>query len=332
MGFFTSLLSPFFSKVFISIDIDASLCHLRVVRVKDGVIKEKISKEFKAKDGNIPMDAIKLIYNYRKKHPFTYVSAMLKTLSQGVLDKKHNKYSREISMGKLKLSECENISKDGLLFYAKRSTIKDFLPNYDSIGGIDFLFSPFLFMCHNIRRNPSPGRNLYVLLQKNNIALMIVKDNAILFSNIFLVSSGIEVVSKDQNKHTLNATNYSELENISDFDTLSKLDFKPSLDHLQTDLFIPNVNEEENKNAQSDMLKAKTIAKIISDSLKEYYQNPAYKDSNFVDRIIFLDACKIDNDEFSFIAKELLIESVKRDFDLLGMLIDFARTEIGESR
>lgn len=323
MGLFTSLVSLFFSKVIIAIDVDASSCFLKIVRRKYGTIKEDVTKEFKVTDNKIPMDAIKLIYQYRKKYPFSYVVIMLKILAQGILLHRHN---RKVIMGDLKLNECEIVTKDNLLFFAKKAMLKDFLRRYNNINGVDFLFSPFLLIHDHIKHFPTPGRNLYVLLQRSNITLMIAQGGKISFSSFFLVSSDVQNTSDDEYQTNSYFTNYDEIDDLSDFDSLSNL----SLDHLKLDMFIPNFEKEDHKIIYyNDIPMAKTIAKTITDSLMEYYQNPLYG-GTFIDKIIFLDACKINDDAFSLIARETMIESVKRDFDLLGALIQFARTEIGE--
>ena len=85
MGLFTSFLSPLFSKVFIAINVDASTCSIKLIRVKNTNILESFTKEFKTSENNIPMDAIKIVRKYRKEYPFTYVSVMIKSLAQGVV-------------------------------------------------------------------------------------------------------------------------------------------------------------------------------------------------------------------------------------------------------
>lgn len=324
MGIFSAIVSPFFSKVFISINIDASSCFIKVSRLKNKTKTESFFKEFKTINGKIPMDAIKIIRLYHKKYPFTYIAAMLKTLAQGVVfDKNDKRILKDI-----KSSQYQVIEQNGVEFFAQKAMIKDYLKKYDGIGKIDFLFSPFLLIAHHIQQNPTEGKNLYVLLQRGNIALMIMQNQEISFSGFFLTDSEVEIVSNKDDGMNFELRQFDDFSMNEEFENFSKINFDFSLEHLQTDMFVPNLEEDE-KITYNDMSKAPTIVKVILDSLKEYYQNPICKGS-FIEKIIFLDACEIADDAFEFISKEVMIESVKRDFNLSQVLIDFARAEIGE--
>ena len=119
--------------------------------------------------------------------------------------------------------------------------------------------------------------------------------------------------------------NFDDFSLDEDFDEFAKIELNPSLENLQTDMFIPNL--DETKIVYDDMPKAKIISKIILDAIKEYYQNPLYR-GEFIDKVIFLDACKLSDHAFEFIAKEMMLETIKRDFNLPDMLIKFAQKEL----
>ena len=319
MGFFTSMMSPLFSKVFIAINIDAITCTIKVIRIKQ---VESLTKEFKTTENQIPMEAVKLIRRYKHNYPFTYVSAMIKTLSQGVVLQKD---SKDFFSGNLKASECQISSSETIRVFAKRSMIKDYLRRFNVISGVDFVFSPFLIIDRNAHDLPTLGNNVYVLLQRSNIALMVVYRGVATFSGFFIAEGEVPMLNKEEQRSDIELKNFDELSLDDDFDEFAKIALDPSIEHLQTDMFIPNL--DETKIVYDDMPKAKIISKILVDAIKEYYQNPLYK-GEFIDKVILLDACKISDQAYEFIAKELMLETVKRDVNLPDVLIQFAQREL----
>ena len=322
MGLFTSFLSPLFSKVFIAINVDASTCSIKLIRVKNTNILESFTKEFKTSENNIPMDAIKIVRKYRKEYPFTYVSVMIKSLAQGVVLQNDKK---DILLGSIKLGECSVATSEHLNVFVKRSTLKEFLRRYNNIGGVDFVFSPFLIIDDNAQNFPTLGNNVYVLLQRSNIALMVIHKGKTEFSRFFIAQGEVAILNREEHKES-ELKNFDDFSLDEDFDDFSKIELNASLEHLQTDMFIPNL--DTTKIVYDDMPKAKIISKIIVDAIKEYYQNPVYN-GEFIDKVIFLDACKLSDQAFEYIAKEVMIETVKRDVDLPDILIRFARKELG---
>ncbi|MDL0080827.1 hypothetical protein [Helicobacter zhangjianzhongii] len=322
MGFFTSMMSPLFSKVFIAINIDAITCTIKVIRIKHDKQVESLAKEFKTTENQIPMEAVKLIRRYKHNYPFTYVSAMIKTLSQGVVLQKD---SKDFFSGNLKASECQISSSETIRVFAKRSMIKDYLRRFNVISGVDFVFSPFLIIDQNAHDLPTLGNNVYVLLQRSNIALMVVYRGVATFSGFFIAEGEVPMLNKEEQRSDIELKNFDELSLDDDFDEFAKIALDPSIEHLQTDMFIPNL--DETKIVYDDMPKAKIISKILVDAIKEYYQNPLYK-GEFIDKVILLDACKISDQAYEFIAKELMLETVKRDVNLPDVLIQFAQREL----
>lgn len=322
MGFFTSMMSPLFSKVFIAINIDAITCAIKVIRIKHDKQVESLTKEFKTTENQIPMEAVKLIRRYKHNYPFTYVSAMIKTLSQGVVLQKD---SKDFFSGNLKASECQISSSETIRVFAKRSMIKDYLRRFNVISGVDFVFSPFLIIDRNAHDLPTLGNNVYVLLQRSNIALMVVYRGVATFSGFFIAEGEVPMLNKEEQRSDIELKNFDELSLDDDFDEFAKIALDPSIERLQTDMFIPNL--DETKIVYDDMPKAKIISKILVDAIKEYYQNPLYK-GEFIDKVILLDACKISDQAYEFIAKELMLETVKRDVNLPDVLIQFAQREL----
>lgn len=323
MGLFSAVVSPFFSKVFIAINIDAITCTLKIVRIKNHRTIESITKEFRATESKLPMDAIKLIRRYKRAYPFTYVSTMIKALSQGVILQKD---SKDFVPGNIRLGECEIVSNGEIRAFAKRGAIKDFITkHYARIDGIDFLFSPFSLINFNAHEMPTLGNNIYVLLQRSNIALMVVSKGRTTFSGFFIAEGEVPIPNKEDTHMGVELKNFDDFSLDEDFDEFAKIELNPSLENLQTDMFIPNL--DETKIVYDDMPKAKIISKIILDAIKEYYQNPLYR-GEFIDKVIFLDACKMSDHAFEFIAKEMMLETIKRDFNLPDMLIKFAQKEL----
>lgn len=154
---------------------------------------------------------------------------------------------------------------------------------------------------------------------------MVVYRGVATFSGFFIAEGEVPMLNKEEQRSDIELKNFDELSLDDDFDEFAKIALDPSIEHLQTDMFIPNL--DETKIVYDDMPKAKIISKILVDAIKEYYQNPLYK-GEFIDKVILLDACKISDQAYEFIAKELMLETVKRDVNLPDVLIRFAQREL----
>lgn len=324
MGLFATLVKPFFSKVFVVINIDSNFCNITIKRIKGSRTISTHRKEYKLIDSAIPFEAVKLVRGYKKKYPFTYLVSMLKTFSQGMVI---HKLDREVIMGELKMSAAKIVRHDGLSFFASKNSVTEYERSLSVFGELDFIFSPFWLICDHIKKYPTPGRNLYVLLQRSTISLVVADGLDISFANVFLADSEVYIKDDDNNRlESFGIKSFEEMvkENeFSDFD-----ENQASVESLKTDLFIPNLDSDANKHT-NDVALAVNIAKIILDSMGEYYKNPVYA-SDFIDRVVFLDACEFSDDAYEELTKRIMLESVRRDFNLDSVLVETARMEIKE--
>ncbi len=68
--------------MYISFNVDHNLLSAQILRVKNHRIKEKFFKTFETKvetkNGEVPIQALKIARTYSQKYPYTYFSAMSK--------------------------------------------------------------------------------------------------------------------------------------------------------------------------------------------------------------------------------------------------------------
>ncbi len=68
--------------MYISFNVDHNLLSTQILRIKNHRIKEKFFKTFETKvetkNGEVPIQALKIARSYSQKYPYTYFSAMVK--------------------------------------------------------------------------------------------------------------------------------------------------------------------------------------------------------------------------------------------------------------
>lgn len=68
--------------MYISFNVDHNLLSAQILRIKNHRIKEKFFKTFETKvetkNGEVPIQALKIARTYSQKYPYTYFSAMSK--------------------------------------------------------------------------------------------------------------------------------------------------------------------------------------------------------------------------------------------------------------
>ncbi|WP_104697508.1 MULTISPECIES: hypothetical protein [unclassified Helicobacter] len=316
------IIRPFFSNVFIAVNIDENLCFVKVLRLKEGRVIEDFDREFKIIGDELPVEMIKFIKNYKRRFPFSYVGVISKTYNQGVF---HIKKLDEIYKIGIEPSECRVLKFKNWCAYIKRHEIIETQRYFSRFGGVDFIFSPFILAFLHIQKELDQSFKLYVLYERSNIALFIANEAGVYFGGYFMVEGEV-------------GRQVSDIGQIVEEERGALQDDPYSLDEFENlDLgFIQDEDEEDaevdqNKDANQtidDITKASIIVNIIQSSLNEFYTNDFY-DENFVEEIIFLDNVKMSSEMLTYIQNVTMLETKRQHFFLQEQLLMLIQKEFG---
>ncbi|CBG39508.1 hypothetical protein [Helicobacter mustelae] len=311
-------LRPLFSNVFILINIDAFICSVKVLRIKENKTVEHLDKEFKILEGQLPMDVIKFVKNYKRRYPFSYLGVMAKTYNQGVY---HPKKLEILESSGVDIKDCQTLKVDTWGVYIKKSEIQSIQKEFERFGGVDYIFSPFIVSWLFLKKELDTSLRLYILYEKSNIAIMIADCKEAYFAGYFMIGSEISQAQE----HLKYAHN--PLENT--FDMMEELE---ELGDFEDFHFLDEENEEEEKKHVEqtiyDITQVSVVSDIIKNSLNEFYSNDLYEE-RFVEEIVILDSVGIMEENLKTISDAILLDIKKKRIDLNAELLNVMRLEFG---
>lgn len=331
-----TLLRPFFSTILIGINLDAKVCSLKIVIMKNKTIKNTLMKDFKIVDKELPMEAAKLIKSYKRKYPFTYLSAMSKTYNQGLAQcaKKSDLIKFGINTKTARVVEMPN----QWLFYIEQLAIDENRVKFIRALGLDYLFSPFVLVYENIKKTLDSDLKLYVLQERANITLFIADEKGVYFGGFFMIGGELESSDEDGSMvevHSLREM--SELDSI--LGSLDELNEIGELEDLDEELIRKEFAPEEldNKKQQEaemsrleglkDLARASNTSEIIKNSISEFYANPIYN-ARFVESVVILDSYGMNEQAIAHIRNALLLDIEVRPIHIPDALIELAKIEL----
>ena len=262
--------------------------------IKNKRVKNTISKEFKIVDKELPMEAAKLIKDYKRKYPFTYLSAMSKTYNQGLANcaKKGDLIKFGINAKTSHIIEMPN----QWLFYIQNLAIDENRVKFIRALGLDYLFSPFVVMYENIKTQLKTSINLYVLQERGSMTLFVANKKGVYFGGFFMV--GGELEQNDDDKNSMKEVH--SLQELSELDSILG-----SLDELN------EIGELEG----------------LAEAHNEFYSNPIYN-AQFIESIIILDTYGMTEQAIEHIRNALMLNLEVRPLDIPDALIKLAQQEL----
>lgn len=329
------LLRPFFSTVLIGVNLDAKVCSVKIAVFKGGVVKNTITKDFKIVDKELPIEAAKLIKSYKRKYPFTYLSAMSKTYNQGLANygKKNDLIKFGINLKTSKIVEMPN----GWVFYIQQLAIDENRVKFIRALGLDFLFSPFALIYEGIKKTLTKDLQLYVLQERSSLSLFVADKNSVYFGGFFLMGAldegkdevgNIEVKSLDEmaglDSVIGSLDELNEIGELEDLDSgLIKQEFMPE----EVDAQKQQEAEIERLEVLKDLARASNVTEILENSINEFYGNNIYK-SQFIQKIVLLDSYGITEQAIEHLKNSLMLDIEVRKFNINDALIAMAQNEL----
>jgi len=250
----------------------------------------------------------------------TYVSTIIDTFNQGVVDScSHSKYKElGINLDNIKIL-C---LKDYSIFIGlyELNTFQKEMKKFN----VDFIFSPYLLI--DIHKSKTKN-SIYILITDSFVVVLIYEDGIKpKYSNIYQFKIDEEnTLENDSVDDTLS----EDIENIDLVDDIEELDDIEDLDEdIESSLDdMDEVNIDNNENID-DIVEVKNEIEtldFIKNSIKDYYEN--YSDNFLEYGYLFYDT-EISNKLISNIENETFLEIKSEKIDILSAINELALKEI----
>ncbi|AJC85843.1 hypothetical protein [Campylobacter sp. RM16704] len=265
--------------------------------------------------------AIEYVKNLAKDFQIYYISAFFTPITQGVIPSSNFK---DLSKFGVDENNVKCIAFNNSLLYASNTSLHSYQEDYESFGGLDLVYSPFSLLYYCIKNKGFEKKvGLYVYRYHDFVAMLICKNDSILFGSYFNITS--QNYEDDENFLDEIKEEYSALD-INDEDdeddNEQNYDLK-SLEEMGQDLDKLNELEEEQEEIPAESLETfssdmKMIEYIIS-SVKEFYDNPLYENS-FLEEILIFDEENFSHTSLDYLENELFIKPKVELVDTLNLM------------
>jgi|LGOV01.1.fsa_nt_gb hypothetical protein len=341
----TKVFQKYLSNIFISIVQQGAEWVVYSKVVKNGVLKEKFSQNFDAKEyESIPVKMEEYLDTLQTQYNFAYLALFLESMGQGAfngttaVDFKNNSVDIK-SVTHFDLNKKWSI-------YASFIDINWAKKLFKNVG-IDFIYSPFIVQYSLIKRQKTQDKPiLYMLNHQDSVTITVFDDKNLLFGAYFKTTTD-DNLSSGEDEDWENAEEEEGIENITELDSmdgdsgsmeeledLSDLDDLSSNDSISFEDMRSDENdlghfEGEDAVEDSDLElfgRDILIYKYLTSSLKEFYQNPLYN-SSFIDTVIIYDGYEVSAELIDMIEGELLMDIEMNKIDISETICKMAKEE-----
>jgi len=349
----SALLKNLYQQIYIGIVVQHSSMKVCVQMRKGKKLEKEVSRYFEISQATPTAEANEFVKSYMDESPYTYVSVLNDTLTQGAIPTCSMHQAEVFS----DLGSCVTLCHENKwMVYAEKSELNALQKRF-MINGLDFIFSPFFILSHFFADKLGGKTTLLVLIQDDYLSLCIFHEGELLFANHYATKDAVEdeSMSEDLEENVAESLDFN-LEgeedlsiNLDDMDALDELDALDDLDNLQDlddldDLdeiedFEESLNEAvEESEVALEEAKTKYDSKIdnfsddykrfqlIQAALQQFYSDDKYN-NQFVEEIYIADACESGPDLIRFLEEELFVTAYKRSVDLEKELVSMAMKE-----
>ncbi len=317
------MIRPFFATVIVGIEVDHKLCSIAVNFYRRGQLIQTQTKEFKTNPGELPIQAVRHIKKIRAKNPFTYVSTLSCSITQGVInsDKESDFQKHGVNCNEVVYKRFDN----NWSVYVPNEGIAETKKRFLKLGA-DFVISPFMILYRLAKDTFQDSCKLYVLFQRSNMTLIVTKQDAgVLFGGYYVLESEIDLglsfvkhsLSEDEDdirKTDIESDLQNELssiENVVDLDSESSNDDE-LIKVLKNDDGDEGLHEHESAEESKgddldDFSRINTAAKFIQSALNEFYNNELYN-GEFINQIVIFNPHDIAQDTLQQIQQITMLE------------------------
>lgn len=341
------LFRPLFATVLIGVNYNSTACHIKVVKKRGGHIVEENDKEFKILDGNLSAEVIKFIKRLKSRYAYSYVATLSKSSEQVLVPG-----SKKNQFGSFNVNEKEYkfVKLPSAFAFILKDDITQYQTMFKKAKGLDFLFSPFVLLFFKAKTFVGDKPKLFVLQEKENLAVLILTRKAILYGSFLPMSAGEQVMNvrdslpSSLTDDTLVATTSSQTgstaQGLDDLNTelggledeledYENFDFDSITGGTSDNISGSSDSDEEGSNMDNlqDLGRSTTIINLLQAAIKDFYNNSLY-DSDFIEEIVFFDCYGISPQAVDNIRSNLMIDLSLVNLDLLKELTNIIQIEL----
>jgi len=341
----TKVFQKYLSNIFISIVQQGNEWIINSKVVKNGVIKDKFSKNFDAKEyENIPVKMEEYLDTLQSEYNFAYLALFLESMGQGAFS---GTTAIDFEKNSVDMKSVTHFDLN-----KKWSTYASFIDinwakKLFSNVGIDFIYSPFIVQYSLIKKQKTKNKQiLYMLNHQDSVTITVFDDKNLLFGAYFKTTTD-DNLSSGEDEDWENAQEEEGIENITELDSMDddsgsmdELETLGELDDLSSDdsMGFEDIKSEENDLGHfegEDAIEDSDlelfgrdilIYKYLTSSLKEFYKNPLYN-SSFIDTVIIYDGYEVSSELIDMIESELLMDIEMNKIDISEIICNMAKEE-----
>lgn len=335
------IMRRFFATVIISVNSDSKVCTLKMTHLRqDGTVLRNETHEFKTAFSDIPIEAAKFIQRARRHNPYLYVVSYAQSMRQGAIDAvgaaDYEKFGVQAS-GVKKI-----VMQSSWSVYIAPEGIKEARRKFATSQGLDLLFSPFVLLYVGTReRRERNTKKLYALQCRSSVTLAVLDRDNFFFGGFFSLESDVEFQgdrkSKEESIAGLQGLDFEDSQGV-DVDAIlnQNLEEVNSLGDFSEDFGMDDFEEhplpgggrdQDERGSLDDFARAISVAKIVKNSLSEFYRNSVYR-GDFIEEVVFLDTYGISSASIAHYRSALLLELKVVKFDMMSTLSELAKEEI----
>lgn len=344
MSILGMLFRPLFATVLIGVNYNSSACHVKVVKKRGGHIVEESDKEFKILEGNLSAEVIKFIKKLKSRYAYSYV-AMLSRSTEQVLVPSGKK--SQFAAFNVNEKEYKFVKLPNAFAFILKDDIAQYQATFKKAKGLDFLFSPFILLFFKAKTFVGDKPKLFVLQEKENLAVLILTRKAILYGSFLPMSAGENTASvalaNSTSKDSIVATTSTQSSTAQGLDDLNTElggleDELEDYENFDFDSIMSGNSDNISGSSDSgdgssgmdnlhDLGRSTTIINLLQATIKDFYNNSLYE-SDFIDEIVLFDCYGISAQAVDNIRSNLMIDLSLVSIDLLKELTNVIQIEL----
>lgn len=312
-----------------------------ILEDKKNILKTSIYKNQKLISSNEKIfDKSEKLLEYVKtlnsKFLFYHTALFLNVKEQGLIPSKNDKDFERFNVGKISL---KSITLNNALIYTATEHIEYFNEFFEDYGGLDFLYSPFAILYHNIlKEKPSNDKiTLYGYKHERILTLVICRGSEILYGDIIFFEEelGLEIESKEESLDFLDENTSMDtevtLDNFNEtlgdkLDALDQFDDN-ELGQDEDDLDLLDSKDKLSLEEMNQFSNDMELCRRIIVSIENFYKDEKYS-STFINNIFIFSTKELNQSAIEFLEEETLLEIQTKQINTLDLIIELMQKEL----
>ncbi|MEN8304117.1 MAG: hypothetical protein ABFQ64_08595 [Campylobacterota bacterium] len=332
--FFESL----YLKVFVNIVVKNSTSDVYIeLCSKNGVI-DNVEDSFNTT--KMSEDMLEFISSYTRESPFSYVSLLDMSESQGAIptcSKNRLSYYHDVSASEYKCHDKK------WTYYTSKSDLYDIERRYKDTG-VDFVFSPFSVLANFFKDKVDSHHAMYILVQEGFVSIAVFDNSKLLFAQHLDMENIMESddLLIDDSDDILDVEDGIDLEDIDvvdsdealeDFSDIEDLDSLEEIDEFSDhkdveEEFYHKESSELADDEESGFNEDYQRFSLIQSSINRFYKDDKF-DSKFIENVYIADSVGVSSDLKRYLEEEMFLSVYIRHLELGVEVSELAREEVG---